>query len=223
MKRLLGLTLLTVILASISMAGPLYTLYVDPYASYFKADPADGPGGVGTEYWPWHITLSGPGGLGLLPGQELVISAAGDLCYFANCTAEGGGGELPAVYGLVFASSNTVLPSSNQYRLTVADPGNVPIGAVGATSPNTWPGLFDTDIAEDFQLIAGQTITVIIPDGGTYLFIGLWDSYFNDNSDPTPNLGITVGTPDSVIPEPSTYLMAFAGLAGLWTLRRKQA
>jgi len=217
-KRLLGLTLLTVLLAGIGMSGPLYTLNVDPYASYFKADPEDGPGGVGTEWWPWHITLSGPGGLGLLPGQELMISASGDMCYYENCEV-----EMPGVFGLVFASSNVVASSSNQYRLTVADLGNVPTGAVGAASPQTWPGLFDTDIAEDFKLMAGDSISVIIPEGGTYLFIGLWDSYFNDNSDPTPNLSITVGTPDSLVPEPSTYLMAFAGLAGLWTLRRKRA
>ena len=221
MKRLLGLTLLTVLLCSIGVAGPLFTLYVDPFASYLRADPTDGPGGVGEEYWPWFITLSGPGGLGLLPGQELVISAAGDLCYFAGCPSEANP-ELPAEYGLVFASSTAVASSSELNRLVVADLGNVPSGAVGAVSPLTYPTGLETDIAEDFKLVAGESVTLIIPDRGTYHYIGLLDSYFNDNSDPTPNLAITVGTPDAV-PEPATYLMAFAGLAGLWTLRRRNA
>lgn len=215
MKRLLGLTLLTVILASIGVAGPLYTMYVDPFASYFKADPLDGPGGVGSEWWPWFIDL---GSLGLLPGQELTITASGDLCYFEGCSS-----EMAAGYGLVFTSDTSVATSANQFRLNVADPGNVPTGATGAASPETWPGLYDTDIPEDFMLMDGESVTVIIPTGAAYLAIGLWDSYFADNSDPTPNLGITVGTPDSLVPEPSTYLMAFAGLAGLWALRRKQA
>ncbi len=210
MKRLLGLTLLTIILASIGVAAPLYTMYVDPYASYFRADPLDG--GAGSA---WFIDL---GSLGLLPGQELTITASGDLCYFDGCST-----EMAAGYGLVFTSDTSVASSSNQFRLNVADSGNVPTGATGTASPQTFPGLYDTDIPEDFMLMDGESVTVIIPTGGAYLAIGLWDSYFADNSDPTPNLGITVSTADSLVPEPSTYLMAFAGLAGLWALRRKQA
>lgn len=211
MKRLLGVILLLVVLGTVGIAAPMYTMYVDPFASYFRAAPNDGPGGVGSEYWPWFIDL---GALGLLPGQELVISAFGDLCYFSPCQS-----ELPAEYGLVFTSSNAVGVSSLQNRLAVANGGIVPTGAVGAVSPLTYSSGLSTDIAGDFYLMAGQSVTVIIPNGGAYLAIGLWDSYFIDNSDPTPNLAISLNS----IPEPSTYLMAFAGLAGLWVLRRKKA
>lgn len=218
MKRLLGLTLLTVLLCSVGFAAPLYTTPAIPASSsYLLGDPtADQPGFLAdTEDWPWFISVSG---LGLSAGQQMTISVAGDLCYNGDC-----GVELPAVLGLVFTTTNNVLGFQNVNRLDVADGGNVPSGAVGAISPTTFYSGLSTDIDGDFQLIAGQSVTVVIPTGATWLAIGVWDSYFRDNFDPTPNVMVTVGTPDSIIPEPSTYLMAFAGLAGLWTLRRKRA
>ncbi len=215
MKRLLGLTLLIALLGSIALAGPLHTTPALPAtSSYLLGDPTSGPL-ADTEDWPWFITL---GGLGLSAGQQITISAAGDLCYFGGCQA-----EMPAVLGLVFTTSNSVLGFTNLNRLDVADGGNVPSGAVGAVSPTTFYNNLSTDIAGDFQLIAGESITVIIPDGATWLAIGVWDSYFRDNFDPTPNITVTVGTPDTLIPEPASYMMAFAGLAGLWALRRKKA
>ncbi len=218
MKRLLGLTLLTVLLCSVGFAGPLHTTpALPPTSSYLLGDPtADQPGFLAdTEDWPWFITL---GGLGLSAGQQMTISVAGDLCYSGDCEV-----ELPAVLGLVFTTSNNVLGFENVDRLDVADDGNVPSGAVGAVSPTTFYQGLSTNIDGDFQMIDGESITVIIPDGATWLAIGLWDSYFRDNFDPTPNITVTVGTPDSLVPEPATYLMAFAGLAGLWTLRRRNA
>jgi hypothetical protein len=217
-KRLLGVTLLTVVLCSVGLAGPLWTSTALPAtSSYLLGDPtADQPNFLAdTEDWPWFISLSG---LGLSPGQQITISVAGDLCYSGGCQA-----ELPAVLGLVFTTSNNVLGFQNVERLEVADGGNVPSGAVGALSPTTYYQGLSTDINGDFQMIAGDTVTVIIPDGAAWLAVGVWDSYFRDNYDPTPNVTVSVGTPDAVIPEPGTYMMAFAGLVGLWALRRKKA
>ena len=77
-----------------------------------------------------------------------------------------------------------------------------------------------TTIAQDFQVLDspyGGT-TVVVPNSANFLIIGVLDSFYADN---TGNLSVELTLdPSSGVPEPGSYAMVLAGVAGLVALRR---
>src|SRR6202008_3009074 len=97
----------------------------------------------------------------------------------------------------VFSSSNTLLPSGGAIN-------RVP-GAIAPNFTTSFPcvtgntvfGNLPTDIPQDFFL-GGERVTV--PPGAAYLFVGVSDIFYSDNSDANGDFGVefTVNSTTSV-------------------------
>ena len=202
----------------------LGTYSVDPKSSYLLAG-SDAPG------TPLFIDLTS---LGVTPGQSLVITASGDLCFFAGPEC----GELPAYLGGVFTNSNTWNGNGNANDPSGPNAntavnrlmGALSSGAPGVADPNTWFGNHSTDIPQDFQILLFPGLGVTAPNPGEghdlFLVVGVLDSYYTDNSDPNHDLSVQVALdpPDnpSAVPEPGTSSLFVTGLGGLLALFRKK-
>ncbi|MFO1076106.1 MAG: hypothetical protein U1E73_00105 [Planctomycetota bacterium] len=96
----------------------------------------------------------------------------------------------------VFSSSNVVLPSTQQHRV----PGALAAGPAYVSLP-TFSGSLPTDIAEDFFFSnTGHTdrVVVRIPVGANHLVVGVYDSFYGDNTDPNGDLHVLA----RVVPAP---------------------
>lgn len=154
--------------------------------------------------------------LGVNPGDTLQLTSVGSICYGAfgtNC----GAASLEAL----FSSTNNLLDSSNLNRVTGAlGPPSVASGTLVTPTTSVWANgaSVSNDISQDF---AANGVSVIVPNGALFLFIGVSDSYWVDNSgNSSINL---VDTAPVATPEPGTYVLALAGLAGLLALRKVRA
>jgi hypothetical protein len=175
--------------------------------------------------------------LGVTAGATLQIIGLGEMCYgTVNCPPESG----PSLGG-VFDSNNTELPSSS---MTPCSPqpscsgGNVdrltgtlavnglPAQPLVTNNPylNTWYGNVNTTIPNDFYIPMGTGITVVVPTGAAYLVLGVLDSYYADDSDPSSSLGFQINEivlpPSGSVPEPATLGMFGIGTVALFALRR---
>lgn len=115
------------------------------------------------------------GSAGLAPGEQIKIRFAAQGFSFFGC---GGPFATLSQIGIngVFSDSTTLLSPPNQFRVTGAIDWGVDI-----FTPNTHFGGQPTDIPQDF-LVAHTVGTVVqIPAGATHLFVGLIDSYYQDN------------------------------------------
>jgi hypothetical protein len=147
-------------------------------------------------------------------GETLNITGLGQYCpvWGPGCT------ESPPYLAGIFSSTNTVLDSSNLNRVT----GAVASGLPNVTDPatNTYYGDQSTIIPDDFQILnaSGDGTTVVVPTDANYLIIGVLDSFYADNGG---DLSVQlILDPDSGVPEPASYAMVLAGLAGLAVFRR---
>jgi hypothetical protein len=203
---------LVVLLVSVGFAGTIFTTpALDPTSTYLHLESGDNGS------WAYFVQLGNPG-LGLSAGQTITLTGAGDLCLI-DCGSNYS--ENPASFALAFTSVNTQGDNSLLDRITAIDSG-----APGVDTGVTWPGGEATDIAYDFTVLAGDSISVVIPNGANWLAVGVIDSHYVDNVDNTPNVMLSIATPDEVIiPEPGTWTMVLAGLAGvgLSSLRRRKS
>lgn len=136
-----------------------------PLATFLRTAPSDSS----TDAVP--IALST---LGVLPGQSLHFASVGAI----------DGGPLGDVYDSligVFASSPTLLAKDNLQRV----PGAIDAGPDFFTVPTYFSSLA-TDIDEDFRVAGDEQPEAIVrvPLGATHLFVAVYDSYYEDNSDP---------------------------------------
>jgi hypothetical protein len=141
--------------------------------------------------------------LGVNPGDLLQLTSGGTICYGIVCEA--------AMVEVVFSSSSTLLSSTNLNRVT----GQIPTGQPDAVTSMFFGG--SNNVVDDF-MVTGQTVTV--PVGARYLFVGIDDSFFADNSG-TATITL-VDTAAAVNPEPGTWALMVGGLGLLAVGARKR-
>ena len=143
--------------------------------------------------------------LGVNVGDSLTITSFGSINY--------GTATLPSMLEAIFSSTSSLLSSSNLNRVSGAL-GSLPSGAGSSPSTTMFPA-GSNDIATDFAINGG---TVVVPTGAHYLFIGVLDSFWADNSgNASVNL---VQTTAGAVPEPGTYAFMLAGIAALFAVRK---
>jgi hypothetical protein len=177
-----------------------------PFQTFYRTDATDAPRAAAM------VDLSS-----IAAGTMLRLTPAGTFSFCGTCGPAGG-----VPFAAVFSSTNELLASSIQNRVPGAvAPG---AGATGFVSPVT---LFDhlaTDIPFDF-FIGNATVNVAKPSGANFLFIGVIDSYYGDNSTTTPDaFGVNVLAASTTAPEPSALVLMSTGLVSLGgvSLRRRR-
>ncbi len=145
---------------------------------------------------------------GVHAGDTLSITfAGGSMCYHAGvCLA-------PSIGG-IFSSTSNLLDSSNANRLpdaVSAGLGSVQTSTWFALTSNATPGVNNTN-PNDFSIPLVGTLNVTVP--GQYLFLGILDSFYADNSG---NLSIALSFTSNAVatPEPATYLLMLGGVVAL--------
>lgn len=173
-------------------------------------------------------------GLTNCAGATLQIIGVGSECYAGPCSTES-----PADLGGVFDSNNTELASNISSNCTVGSAGvdrltgTVAVTGLGSqpmvtnntdlepyscsSQDPTSPAVVNTTIPNDFHIPTGTGITVVVPTEATYLVVGVLDSYYADDSDPSGTLGVQI---NEISPEPATLGLFGMGMAALLAFRR---
>lgn len=112
---------------------------------------------------------------GFASGEQIKIRFAAQGFSFFGC-----GGPFASISQIginaVFSNSTTLLSPPNQFRV----PGAIDAG-VDIFTGNTHFGGQPTDIPQDFLVTPTTGVVVQIPSGAAHLFIGLIDSFYQDN------------------------------------------
>jgi hypothetical protein len=114
--------------------------------------------------------------LGFVPGDQIRLERLGDYSVQINTA------ETSTAMNAVFSSTNVLLGPQTRNRV----PGSINAGLSLVTQPTIANGL-ETDIPDDFFV---GNLTVRIPAGARYLFVGTGDPYAGDNGDADTNFAI---------------------------------
>jgi hypothetical protein len=178
-----------------------------PYQTFYRTDATDAPQAAAI------VDLSS-----IAAGTVIRLTPRGTFSFCATCGLAAG-----VPFAAVFSNTNALLASSIQNRVPGAvAPG---AGAAGFVSPVTLFERLATDIPFDF-FIGNAAVNVAKPAGANFLFIGVFDSFYGDNSTTTPNafgVNVLAGT-TTTAPEPSAVMLMSTGLVSLGgaTLRRRR-
>jgi len=118
--------------------------------------------------------------LGFVPGDQIRLERLGE--YSVRTTDP----ENSFGMNAVFSSTNVLLGPQSRNRV----PGSINAGLNLVTQP-TIAGGFETDIPDDFSV---GNLTVRIPVGARYLFVGTPDPYAGDNVDADGNFAIRLSS-----------------------------
>lgn len=103
--------------------------------------------------------------------------------------------------------------SSTNELLSITEPVRVP-GAINAgedyDTGETWFSQEDTDIPEDFKITPSTGFSIQVPQNAKYLFISILDSWYPDNTAPSP---ITVTIEKQTGGFPLEYILALVIVA----------
>lgn len=139
--------------------------------------------------------------LGLAPGDVVSLRRVGRFDF---------GGPFPENATLtvgVFASSAELASPDTRDRVVGAiDAGD------DADTPATFYGELPTAISEAFYVDAkaggdepaGPTVTIVIPDGATHLFLAAADRQYGDNADSDADYGVEITLESAVAALPTT-------------------
>jgi hypothetical protein len=211
--------------ASGCVSGDSVFYALDPKSSFVMADM-----GNSNPFIP--DQPDNPLAIPVAPGETLTLIAQGLICWAGTnpngtkgmpCYGIGNpGGQAPetqAELGGVFSADPNLLGPSNPQRL----PDAISSGLPDYTDPYYTTLYFHRDVSTvnpfDFQIPYNAGVTVVVPAGAHYLYLGVYDSYYKDNTDPSGTLGIDVV--GLSVPEPGTLILLLAGLGGLSALRRR--
>jgi len=125
----------------------------------------------------------------------------------------------------VFSTSATLDPSNQLNRV----PGAIDVGGFRGyvTSPTLFNG-FPTDIPQDFAISYGTEpsngVSIVVPASAQFLFVGVPDSFYGDNSDENQDYGVRLSFTPAVapVPEPATLTLFGLGLASMGVRRWRQ-
>jgi hypothetical protein len=199
---LAGALLYVGVLADTLHAGPVM-IPVAAAGTYLRTDPGD----PASEPTIVDLRL-----MGILPGMMVYLRETGTFSYGAHTAITGD------FMGALFSPTGIILEPSTVNRV----PDAVDIG-LQVLSPPTWVNALPTDIPNDFPVhprFSGGTTTVVVPQNGNFLIVGVIDSYYSDNLLTADSLGITI----TVAPEPGTAIsMATCLLALAAFVHRKAA
>jgi 6-phosphogluconolactonase (cycloisomerase 2 family) len=175
-------------------AQSTFKFRLDPKGTYLFTNTNPAPPGVpDIPDAPLIIPLAS---LGIQPGNVISGMAVGDM---ADCAV--GSFCFGEVFNqftcAVFSTSNTLLSTGGTINRV---PGAITpdfTTAFPCSTPTTLNGNLPTDIPQDFALFGER---VIVPPGAAYLFVGVIDTFYSDNSDPNGDFGveITVNSPTGV-------------------------
>ena len=206
------------VLSAVSVMGgsmQVDSVPVGPAGTFLQLSPIDNcawflaaPGCGGGFFDPTIVDLSAPE-LNVHPGDLLQMSASGMLCYLPTICSTS-----PNV-AAVFSSTAALLDASNLNRIpgAIATPGTTDVAT------NLFFSGASNTIGEDFLVPAtAEGIAVTIPAGARYLFLGIVDSFYADN---TGHVLVNLSDPPAPTPEPSTWPAMIAGLTALFALKKR--
>jgi PEP-CTERM motif len=171
------------------------TFSVNPTGGYLHSDPND------AETNPLIVDLDS---LGISNGSTIGLQVIGGFKFSFSDSFP----DTATALGGVFSSSNVILPPTNLNRV----PGAIGIGIDFVTGPTLFNG-DPTDIPEDFSISPNGNL-IAVPTGAKFLFAGVIDSFYADNSDPNGDFGLKITT--SAVPEPSsTAMLLLLGLTAI--------
>jgi hypothetical protein len=104
----------------------------------------------------------------------------------------------------VFSSTNQLLSVSEADRV----PGAINAGDDFDTG-QTWFSDENTDIPEDFQITPSTGFLILVPQNAKYLFLSMLDSWYPDNTSPSP-IAVTIEKQAGGFP--LEYLLAGLGI-----------
>jgi hypothetical protein len=221
--KVLLLALIAIAAVVPSSAAPILcattTCTILPTATYLTAaGPFNGTSFSQDGTDPVYIDLQA---LGLTTGNVITLTASGSINYTTGTTNLTASPNLGGVF-----SSSTSYQSNSLTANRVTNALAAPSGTTAATSSTyvggtsvTLYGNIQTDITQDFLIFQGAGTTFTLPNIATYryLFVGLVDNYYADNTGGPLTLRITS---PALVPEPATYALFLSGLGALVAFRR---
>ncbi|MBZ5602027.1 MAG: hypothetical protein LAO79_06955 [Acidobacteriia bacterium] len=145
--------------------------------------------------------------IAVTPGSTIQLFALGSINYGTMTAAP--------LFGALFSTDGNLGASTSLNRVTGAVAAGSPNPYVVTTTNSYFAG--NNDISQDFQ-VGTSVVTVVVPNNANFLFVGVLDSFYADNSG---NASITLN--ELATPEPATYALALAGLAALLFVRKLRA